>query len=253
MNFFKIYPVIDILNSIAVHAIKGDRDKYRPLKSPIFNTSEPLEIILGLKKKAGLKQFYIADLDAIIHKKPNIELIKKLIDYEDIEIIIDPGIRTIEHLKFFSDLNLSNLILGLETLQNIRIIRKSFKFFNKDKIIVSIDMYKEKLFTNIKKLKKLTPLEAIHKLEEIGIKRIILLDLFRVGQKLGGISPLFLKIKNNFSGEILVGGGIKNFDDVLLYHKCNFSGALIGTAIYDGTINLNDLRKFYNSIDKNYP
>ncbi|MFX0032387.1 MAG: HisA/HisF-related TIM barrel protein [Candidatus Hodarchaeota archaeon] len=252
MNFFKVYPVIDILNSIAVHAIKGERDKYRPLKSSIINTSEPIEIILWLKKKANLKQFYIADLDAIIHKKPSIEIIKKLLDFEDIEIIIDPGIRTTEHLKFFSDLDLSNIILGLETLQNIKIIRKSFKFFNKEKIIVSIDMYKEKLFTNIEKLKKLTPLEVINKLDKIGIKRIIILDLFRVGQKLGGIPPLYLKIKNNFFGEILVGGGIKNLEDIILYQKHNFSGVLIGTAIYDGTMNLNDLKTFCNSINKNY-
>ncbi|MFX1234535.1 MAG: HisA/HisF-related TIM barrel protein [Promethearchaeota archaeon] len=252
MNFFKVYPVIDILNSKVVHAVKGERDKYTLLKSPLFNTNEPLEIILQLKETYNLNQFYIADLDAIMFEKPNMKIINNVLDIVNIETMIDPGIKSIDHLKIFSGIKLDKIILGLETIQNITIIKESFKFFSKDKIIVSIDMYKEKLFTSIEKLKKLTPLDITRKLEKIGIKKIILLDLYKVGQKLGGISPLYIKIKDSFSGDVLIGGGIKNLNDVRLYYKNSFSGVLIGTALYDGTINPNELKRFSKSINKNY-
>ena len=68
------------------------------------------------------------------------------------------------------------------------------------------------------------------------VKNIILLDLFRVGQKIGGIPPQYLEILNNFSGDIFVGGGIKNIEDILNFKNHNFSGILIATALYDGTI-----------------
>ncbi|MFX0019165.1 MAG: HisA/HisF-related TIM barrel protein [Promethearchaeota archaeon] len=244
MSNFKIFPVIDILNSTAVQAIKGERDNYKPLKSPLFNTSEPFDIVRNLKEKFNIKQFYIADLDAIMKQKPNFHLLKKILEIENIEIIIDPGIKNINDLELFSEFKMESLILGLETIQKIKTIEQSFKIFNKNKIIISLDMYKGIIITKINKLKNLTPLTVVRKLEKIGIKNIILLDLFKVGQKIGGIPPLYLKIKKNFNGNVLVGGGIKNLNDVLFYYENSFSGVLIGTAIYDGTINLKKLNIF---------
>lgn len=241
---FKIFPVIDILNSTAVHAIKGERDNYQPLKSPLFNTSEPFEIVRNFKEKYNIKQFYLADLDAIIKQKPNFRILKKILEIENIKIIVDPGIKSINDLKKYLEFEIHSIILGLETIQKIKTIKESFKIFNKNKIIISIDMYKEKIISKINKLKKLTPLTIVRNLEKMGIKTIILLDIFKVGQKIGGIPPLYLKIKKNFNGNILVGGGIKNLNDVLLYYEMGFSGVLIGTAIYDGTINLNKLTIF---------
>ena len=241
MSNYKIFAVIDILNSTAVQAIKGERDNYQPLKSPLFNTSEPFDIIRNLKEKFNIKQFYIADLDAIIKQKPNLRLLKKILEIENIEIIVDPGIKNINDLELFSEFNIESIILGLETIQKIKTIKESFKLFNKNKLIISIDMYKERIITNINTLKNLTPLAVVRKLEKIGVKNIILLDIFKVGQKIGGIPSLYFKIKKNFNGNVLVGGGIKNLNDVLLYYEKGFSGVLIGTAIYDGTINLNKL------------
>lgn len=244
MSNFKIFPVIDILNSTAVHAIKGERDNYQPLKSPLFNTSEPFDIVRNLKEKFNIKQFYLADLDAIIKQKPNFRILKKILEIENIKIIVDPGIKSINDLKKYLEFKIESIILGLETIQKIKTIKESFKIFNKNKIIISIDMYKERIISKINELKNLTPLTIVRKLEKIGIKTIILLDIFKVGQKIGGIPPLYLKIKKNFNGNVLVGGGIKNLNDVLLYYEKGFLGVLIGTAIYDGTINLNKLNMF---------
>ncbi|MFX1493293.1 MAG: HisA/HisF-related TIM barrel protein [Promethearchaeota archaeon] len=246
MSNFKIYPVIDILNSIAVHAVKGERDNYQPLKSPLFNTSEPFDIIRNLKEKFNINQFYIADLDAIIKQKPNFRILENILKIENIDIIIDPGIKSINDLRQFTEFKIESIILGLETIQKTKTIKESLKILNKDKVIISIDMYKESIITKINKLKGLTPLTVVRKLEKIGIKNIILLDIFKVGQKIGGIPLLYLKIKNEFNGNVLVGGGIKNLKDIQTYHENGFSGVLIGTALYDRTINLKDLKIFSN-------
>ena len=244
MNKFRIIPVIDILNSQAVHAIKGEREKYKPLKSVLINDSNPTRIALKLKNKYLFNEFYIADLDAILQKKPNITIISKILDIPGVEIMIDPGIKTKKNAEKYFKLNLKSLILGLETLRDLKVIMECLELFDTNKIVVSIDMYNEVIQTNIDEFKNQDIPEIVRKIEDLGVVNIILLDLFKVGQKMGGISALYLKIREQFNGEILIGGGIKDLQDIKDYKSNNFSGVLIGTALHDGSIKTEELRNF---------
>ncbi|MHA1349504.1 MAG: HisA/HisF-related TIM barrel protein [Promethearchaeota archaeon] len=247
MNKFRIIPVIDILNSQAVHAIKGEREKYKPLKSVLINDSNPTRIASKLKNEYLFNEFYIADLDAILQGKPNIAILLKILDIPGVEVMIDPGIKTEKNLEKYFKLNLKSLILGLETLRDLNVITRCLKLFDSNKIVVSIDMYNEVIQTNIKEIRNQNILEIVRKIEDLGVVKIILLDLFKIGQKIGGISALYLKIRKGFSGEILVGGGIKDIQDIKEYRSNNFSGVLIGTALHDGSIKIEELRSFFKS------
>ncbi|HUW91186.1 MAG TPA: HisA/HisF-related TIM barrel protein [Candidatus Nanopelagicaceae bacterium] len=247
MNRFRIIPVIDILNSQAVHAIKGERENYKPLKSVLINDSNPIRIALKLKNEYLFNEFYIADLDAILQRKPNITILSKILDIPGVEIIIDPGIKTNKNIETYCRLNLKSLVLGLETLRDLKVITECLKLFDTNKIVVSIDMYNEVILTNIKEIRNQNILEIVPKIEDLGVNNIILLDLFKVGQKMGGIPALYLKIREVFNGEILVGGGIKDIQDIKEYKSNNFSGVLIGTALHDGSIKIEELRSFLKS------
>jgi len=244
MHKFRIIPVIDILNSQAVHAIKGEREKYKPLKSVLINDSNPIRIALKLKNKYLFNEFYIADLDAILQKKPNIAIISKILDIPGVEIMIDPGIKTKKNVEKYFKLKIKSLILGLETLKDLKVITECLNQFDTNKIVVSVDMYNEVSQTNIKELKNQDILKVVDKIEDLGVVNIILLDLFKVGRKMGGISALYLKIRQQFNGEILIGGGTKNLQDIKDYKSNNFSGVLIGTALHDGSIKIEELRNF---------
>ncbi len=245
MKRFKIIPVIDILNSRAVHAKKGERAKYKLLKSSLFQTSNPVEIIHIIKNKFDFDEFYIADLDSIIKQTPNFQILKEVLNISDIEVILDPGIADLKDILQFSKFKIKSLILGLETIKNYEIISHGVQILSQDKIIVSIDMYKGQILSNAKYIKNQKPLRIIKKIESLGIKNIILLDLYRVGQKIGGIPPMYLDILQNFNGHIFVGGGIKDNSDILKYKENDFSGVLIATALYDGTINIEKLKNFH--------
>lgn len=244
MKNFKIIPVIDILNSKAVHAKKGERTKYKPLKSYLFQSSNPVEIIRILKKKYNFELFYIADLDSIIKKAPNFQILKEILKISNIEFILDPGIVDLEDISNFLRFRIKNLILGLETIKSFKTIIQSLQILNQNNIIISVDMYNGQILSNAKEIKTQNPIKLIKKFESIGIKKIILLDLFRVGQKIGGIPQLYLDILHNFNGDVYVGGGIKNYTDILKIKEQNFSGVLIATALYDGTIEIENLRYF---------
>ncbi len=254
MSNFKIIPVLDILDSICVHAIKGERSQYSPLKSYMFGSSDPHTIIETLHDKYEFNEFYIADLDAIMKNHPNSETIASLIQEFDIRIMLDSGISTNEDIIKISQFGIEKIIIGLETLENLGVIKSALNILGKNNIILSIDMYLEKVITQINEFKLKTISEIVNTLWDLGVYKIILLDLFRVGQKVGGITPLYLKLRNEFNGEIYIGGGIKDLLDIQICYDTQFSGVLIGTAFYDGTINIQKLRNLiykYNTSTRN--
>ena len=244
MKSFKIIPVIDILNSKAVHAKKGERTKYKPLKSYLFHSSNPVEIISILNSKYNFDLFYIADLDSIMKKAPNFQILKKILKIPNINVMLDPGIIDAEDIFQFLKLKIKNLILGLETIKNFKILIESLPLLNQNNTIISIDMYNGQIISNAKDIKSQNPIKFTKKLESLCVKNIIILDLFRVGQKMGGIPELYLDILHDFNGNIFVGGGIKNYTDIINIKEQNFSGVLLATALYDGTIDIEKLRNF---------
>lgn len=246
MQNFKIIPVIDILNSKVVHAHKGQRDKYKPLKTYLTKSVEPIDLINLFKNKFNLNTIYIADLDAIMKKKPNFPILSKISKIENIEIMIDLGISDYEDVLPFLDFNFKYMILGLETLNQIENLKVIVNQLGSQKVILSIDMYNQKLLTRINSLKNQNPLKIIKIIQKFSIKQIILLDLFRVGQKMGGLTSLYLDLIQKFNGDVYVGGGIKDFNDVEQYYRNNFSGVLIGTALYDGSIDPQKLEDIAN-------
>lgn len=244
MKKFRAIPVIDILNSQAVHAVRGERTDYKPLISKMFNSFDPLVISKSLIKKYGFEEMYIADLDAIMHGNPNIQLFEKILKISGIKLMVDVGITKLDDILRYSKLGFNKLIIGIETLKNLQDLKKGLKLVGTEKLIISLDMFHGKILSKSKTIQKFTPLELINKLESFGIKEIILLDLARVGQKVGGIPQSYLEIQKVFNGKVLVGGGIKNYGDLLSYEHHNFSGVLFATALYDGTIEIEKIRKF---------
>lgn len=249
MSNFKIIPVLDILNSTCVHAIKGERSQYSPLKSYLFGSSDPHILIETLHNDYEFNEFYIADLDAIMKNQPNFEIILDLLQNYNIRLMVDSGISTKEDISAISQFGIQNIIIGLETLGNLEVIKSALNIFGKENTIISIDMYLENVITKIHEFKSKTISDIVKKIGDLGVCKIILLDLFRVGQKLGGISPLYLKIRKKFYGEIYVGGGIKDLSDIQTYYDHQFSGVLLGTALYDGTIQIKKLRDLINKYD----
>jgi phosphoribosylformimino-5-aminoimidazole carboxamide ribotide isomerase len=242
MNNFKIIPVIDILNSKVVHAYKGNRNNYKPLESDIINTSNPIEVIRQIIRKFHFYEFYIADLDAILKNKPNTLILSELSQISNINIMLDPGIKSTEDIEKYSHFNLKKLILGLETIDSYEIIDDALSILGQNKVILSIDMYKGIIISKIKTLDGQNPLNHLDLFFKIGINELILLDLYRVGQKIGDIPSLYLEIRDHFKGDILIGGGIKSTEDILEYKNLNFSGVLIATALYDGSLDNKKLK-----------
>ncbi len=223
----KIIPVIDIKNSIAVHAVKGEREKYKPLKSIFAKSSDPYEIALNMP----FEEIYIADLNSILGKGNNYEIIRKIAKKK--KVIADIGIRTFDDYKKALVLGVEPVV-GSETLKSLEELKKIIKYG--ENFIFSIDIKDNSVLTEFlpKNYKK-----CFYFLKSLGIKKFIILNISSVGTLRGwSLDIEFLKHekKSEEGGEITVyiGGGI-NIEDIKRF-STTVDGFLLGTLIHGGAI-----------------
>ncbi len=193
----EIIPVLDVMNGRAVSGKSGEREKYRELKTIFASSSNPLKIARNLP----YEKLYVADLDGIMRGKPNVKLLKKLSEIK--KLLIDAGIRNYGDVERIAKLN-AEIIIGTETLQNLKTLKKALEKFGK-RIIVSIDIKNDKMLSQI------LPgslSEAFEILRKLGAKRFVFLDISSVGT-LCGFKFDFIK---SCDEEIFVGGGIRKED-----------------------------------------
>ncbi|ACV24898.1 HisA/HisF family protein [Methanocaldococcus fervens] len=219
----EIIPVIDLKDKIAVHGKSGNRDEYKPLKSVICNSSNPVDVAEAYKKR-GAKTIYIADLNAIIGNGDNFDIIKE-IDF--VNKIVDAGIKKREDLEDIKKILNKNdrSIVATETLEDVELLKE------KD-IVVSLDFKNGDLLNyNLDEIlsyvKKDTPL--------------IILDISSVGTQRGVNVKLIKNILDKTNNPIYVGGGIKGIEDLELCYNLGVGGVLIATAIHKGVLDLEEI------------
>ncbi len=227
---FQIIFVLDILNGIVLHASGGRRENYKPIHitSKVCDSSNPLEIIKQLKPE----QTYVADLNRLQKTgTDNYRLIKELSKHT--VLMADTGIVTIEDIEPCLAVS-STAVIGTETADLNTIINASNRF--PERVNVSIDIKHGRVLTTNQTI--LTPLDVISVLNKLDINHIIVLDLDRVGTSSGFNIELLEKLCAQSKHGILVGGGVRNMIDIETLDEIGVRGALIATAIHNGSISI---------------
>lgn len=225
----EIIPVLDLMNSIAVCGMSGNRETYKPLSSIYAPNSDPFLIANNLKIN-GAKEIYIADLDLIEKKGHNLDKIKMINNI--LPIILDSGIRDIKSFEFFLDYAYK-LIIATETIESIEEIYKIFDKFPKQRIVLSIDIKDDKIYSNnfdisLDNFKK--------ELINLNPGEIILLDISKVGTNSGFNLDLIAEF-SEFNDKLILGGGI-NREEIAKLSNLGIKKALIGSALHSGEISL---------------
>ncbi len=207
---------MDIMDGIVVSGKGGERDKYKPLKSVICNSCNPIDVAKAYKN-LGAKKVYIADLNAILGNGNNLDIIKK-IDF--LYKIVDFGIRDRKDYEkvreFFTP------IIATETVKDISL-------FKEKDIFISLDFKNGKLLNY--------NLEDIINIINKNVP-LIVLDISSVGSQRGVNIDLVNKIINIVNNPVYVGGGVKGEEDIKTLEDLGVTGVLVGTAIHKGIIKI---------------
>ncbi len=215
----QIIPVIDIKENQAVYAIQGKRSEYRPVNTPLCQSSDPFAVIDSFLHIADFRSVYVADLNSIMGQGNNRRLITELLrSYPDINFWIDNGsFRDLERTP-----SLANYvpIVGSEALRETDLDALTDCC---SQWILSLDFSMEK---------KLGP-EQLFSNEQYWPADVIIMTLARVGTLTG---PDFQKLaffyQNYPDKNFIAAGGIRHYDDLSKLKKSGIRQALIAGALH---------------------
>ncbi len=238
----QILPVLDLLNGVVVRGVAGRRETYRPIESQICSSSEPLAIARAFRDQFGLDRLYVADLDAILHHRPNLEIYRQL-SQDGFSLLIDAGIRDLATAATVLKTGAHSIIAGLESIPNPALLQALVAQCGPKKILFSLDLQNGRPLIGDGAWSGMSPLQFAQTAIQQGIKRLIVLDLAQVGIA-AGISTLELCAairSQNPDLELITGGGVRNRDDLQLLKNLRIDGVLIASALHDGRIVRSDL------------
>ena len=237
----KIIPVIDVLNGIAVHGIRGERKRYQPLKSLLCKSADPIEIASAFES-LGFSSLYLADLDAILGKTANFNVYRQIMAKTSLDLMVDAGIADLANAKKVLETGVSKIVIGSETLNSLDFVSQAVRAFGDDTVVVSIDQKEGKLLSASEAIASMDAVSFAQKLASIGVRQILLLDLDRVGTEHGINLTVLRNILEKTGVEVLVGGGIRSLQELEDLRNLGFSGALVATVLHNGKLKVDDLK-----------
>jgi phosphoribosylformimino-5-aminoimidazole carboxamide ribotide isomerase len=235
----RLIPVIDLLNNQAVHAVRGKRKHYKPVKSVLCNSSDPLEIAVSFRDKLGLNEIYIADLDALqdSDRTKHRNLIEHLSSREGFRILLDAGISGAGEAQNLLNTGIYRVIIGAETLNSMNALKDIPSSVDPGRLIFSLDCRNGEIISACPELAGLSPINALEHLESSGWREVILLDLARAGSGLGIDCSLIIEAQAGFPElTLLAGGGITGPEELSRLQSLGVGGVLVATAFHNGTI-----------------
>ncbi|MFX0102646.1 MAG: HisA/HisF-related TIM barrel protein [Candidatus Hodarchaeota archaeon] len=240
MEDFRVVPVIDIKDGMAVHAIKGERKKYEPVNCGWCENGEYLDLVRGYSKFFSLNDLYVADLDAIIKDEMNFEMYNRIRWICQGKIMIDAGITSLTKFMQIKDYNFDEIILGTESVASLEEFSKIISI-HPGTTIISLDFRNGELLTPINELKEEDPAGILKILDKLKPDAFIFLELTSVGAKTGVRTSIAADLPKNTSTPIYLGGGIKVIEDIKNARDLGFKGVLLATALQEGLIKSDEL------------
>ena len=231
---FRLIFVMDLLDGVVVHAKRGEREKYVPIHrfSSIVTSSDPARVIETIKPK----EVYIADLNRLMNTGNNRPILKDLRTRNmDLRIMLDYGVKGMEDLKEAVDAEMADkFVLGTETI-SIELLEEASKSDIITDICISLDLFNNEVLTSDTRM-KIDPLRLIKELNKFPVRDVIVLELNRVGTKSGIDFEFLARAVELSEHDILCGGGVRNCEDVHKMAAIGVKGALVATAVHDGSI-----------------
>jgi phosphoribosylformimino-5-aminoimidazole carboxamide ribotide isomerase len=213
----RVVGVIDLKAGAAVHAVRGERERYRPLGDP-----------LAVARSFGLAELYVADLDAIAGAGDNNVLIGALARHA--RVMVDAGVGEPERSDALLELGVHRVVVGTETLVEADALGPLLP-----EAVLSVDMREGRTLSPDPRLAGLPALDALSVLHRPGLREVIVLDLARVGSGAGPDVAAIAEMHAAFPElELLAGGGVRGADDLRALADAGAAGALVATALHRG-------------------
>ena len=235
----KIFPAIDIKDKKCVRLIKGNfANKIEYKISPIEQA--------GKYKDHGFKNLHIVDLDgALTGETVNLDIIQEIVTKFDLKVEVGGGIRTINSIKKYTDAGVEKVILGSGAIKDKNFLKEACQKFP-TQIALGLDAKDGYLsVSGWKENSNQLTLDFLKEVNDYGASRLIYTDINRDGTKQSPNFEETSKVANTSNCPVIMSGGVSSIDDIKKAKSLNknIEGIIVGKAIYDGDIKLDELVK----------
>ena len=236
----KIFPAIDIKDKKCVRLIKGDFENITEYEtSPIDQA--------GKYKDHGFKNLHIVDLDgALTGNTVNLDIIQKIVSKYDLKIEIGGGVRNFESIKKYTDAGVEKVILGSAAIKDKNFLKEACEKYP-NKIALGLDAKDGYLsVSGGKENSNKLILDYLNEVNDFGASRLIYTDINRDGMKQSPNFEETVKVADISNCPVIISGGVSSIDDIKKAKELNnrnIEGIIVGKAIYDGDIQLEELVK----------
>ncbi len=234
----KIFPSIDIKDKKCVRLVKGDFDKKTEYEvSPIEQA--------GKYKNHGFKNLHIVDLDgALSGETVNLDIIQDIVGKFNLKVEVGGGIRNSDSIQKYIDAGVEKVILGSAAIKDKNFLKGSCKKFQ-NQIALGLDAKDGYLsVSGWKESSNQSTLDYLKEINDYGVSRLIYTDINRDGMKQGPNFNETIKVAEISKCPVIISGGVSSIDDIKKAKNLkNVEGIIVGKAIYDGDIKLEELVK----------
>ncbi|MFG1375908.1 HisA/HisF-related TIM barrel protein [Xanthobacter autotrophicus] len=225
----QLIPVVDLKGGCVVHALRGERDAYRPIHTPLAATSAAEDVVAGLLVLAPFRTLYIADLDAIAGTGGHGEVIDALrAAFPALDLWVDAGEAHPDQVRGRAARGRGTSVIGTETLPDVAAAREVLAA---EGAILSLDHDAAGPRGPV----------AVHEDATLWPERVIVMTLARVGS---GEGPDLATLERTAARAAGVGrhpalyaaGGVRGPEDLERLAAAGAAGVLVASALHDGRI-----------------
>ncbi len=231
-----ILPAIDLYEGKAVRLKRGDYTQIT-----VYSDDPP--ILLKTFEQNGAKEVHVVDLEgARDGTTPNLALIRKMKRSTSLVMEVGGGVRSMDTVKaYLEDAGVDRVILGTAAVTDPAFLEDAVKRYG-GRIAVGVDI--KDGCVAIRGWTEKSDLDAFgfcRRMQDIGVKTLIVTDISRDGMLAGANLSLYEKLTNEFSLNIIASGGVSSVQDIAALKGAKVYGAIVGKALYEGTVNLKEL------------
>ncbi len=236
-----VLPVLDLLGSVVVRGVAGRRDEYLPLRSQLTSFTVPLEVARALRREFGFERLYVADLDGIVHHRPNWDVVRQLVE-DGFRLLVDGGVETVVDVQQWRSLG-CEVVIGLESSRAPSHLAELSAAC--ETVTFSLDLQNgEPMLAESASGWSRDPREIVRQAVDCGVSRLIVLDLADVGMGSGARTGLLCQsILAEFPHvRLTCGGGVRGVEDLIGWRASGVQQVLVASALHDGRLTAADVR-----------
>ena len=236
----KIFPAIDIKDKKCVRLVKGDFENKTEYEIAPIDQAQKY-------KDYGFKNLHIVDLDgALTGNTVNIDIIQDIVNKLGFKVEIGGGIRNLESIEKYINIGVEKAILGSAAIKDKNFLKIACKKFP-NQIALGLDAKNGYLsISGWKENSNIKTLDFLKEVIDYGVTRLVYTDINRDGMKLSPNFDETENVANNSKCPVIISGGVSSIADIKKAKKLNnknIEGIIVGKAIYDGDIKLEELAK----------